>query len=794
MKTAHRILALSLFAAVGIAPALAGEGPATWHVRTNGSDANCSGLVDAADPGTGTLPRPCAFRSPQKGADSAAGGDTVLIHAGTYTSAGTGIQGVTTILGLNLRSDLTSEETRLTIRKAGDGDVTFDGGNLLTTGIVIWGTSYVTIQGIEIERFTANARPAFPYGAVGVNVASTGTAASSHIVLEDLYIHDGTTTHATGQFSEIAMWCTMCESNAILSTLIESVNPVGVALGTAAGGPVGQNGTFRGNTILHTRDGQPWQGLFALFANGWTVDGNYFEESSSPNGATDYLVVSNSHEWSIVNNVFYRPPRAAIQIVDEPGGADDVENHEINNNTIECVDNDLLSPPFGIRTQRCTSCEILNNIIASCGSAVRIVGDNQNTVMGFNDLFANSSNYNVNELGFGHVLVGHDIFDDPLFTRIFPRPDPYFRLQAASPAIDAGDDDHCAGVPDAGGCDIGAFQFVDNLPPEQPSITSVDGVTGNSAVLHGSPFEDPDPGDVHVASQWQVDVLTGDFSAPVLDSGRRTGQLTSFIANNLPALTTLKSRVRYQDQDLAWSPWSDPALDLNDEFTTLEATAIAPMVIDVNPPAGAIDVVVTVTPTLTFNTPIAASSVTSSTVKLTRVTSPAMGIVSTLSLDGSQSVVTISPTAFGGLLEPSTKYKILVVEGGIKSRDGGIPGKKFTSTFTTESALQSSNPAAGATDVPVSVAPQLTFKWDVQAGTVNTSVFKLKDATSGRNVPLASVVLAGTTVTLTPVSPLKANHKHVVIAKGGANGVRFTDGRQMGAAVKVKFRTAPAAP
>jgi len=791
MKTPLRMLVLTLAAAAISRSALAG-GPltTTYHVRTNGSDTNCSGLVDAADPGSGSLPRACAFRSPQKGADTAAGGDTVLIHAGTYTSPGATVQNVSTILGINLRSDLTSEATRLTIKSAGDGSVVFDGSNALITGIVIWGTSYVTIQGIEIERFTADTRAAFPYGASGVNVGSTGTGPASHIVLQDLHVHDSTATHATGPFSEIAVWCTNCSANAIVSSVIESVQPVAVAIGTQAGGTVDQGGLFSKNTVLHAHDNQAWQALFGLHANGWTVDGSYFEETSSPNGATDYLVVSNAHQWTITNNVFYRPPHAAIQILDDADGGNDFEDHAILNNTIECVVNQELNPPFGIRSQRCTSCGIENNIISTCGSAVRIVDDNDATVIGFNDLFANNVNYDITELGFGHVLLGHDLASDPLFTQVFPRPDPYYRLQALSPAIDAGDDAHCGATPDAGGCDIGAYQFVDNLPPLRPSIVSVDGITGNSAVLHGSPFSDPDVGDTHHASQWQVDVLSGDFSDPVVNSGLRTNALTSFTAHGLAATTQYKARVRYQDQDGALSPWSDPSLDTGEEFTTLEATAVAPEVLTVAPAAGSTLVPVTVTPSLTFNTPVALASVTASTVKLTRKTSPAQAVTALLSLDGSETVVTITPSA---LLDPSSKYKITVVGGdaGIQSRDGSIPGRSFDSTFTTESALLSSNPTDGATGVPVSVAPQLVFKWTVNGASVNATTFKLKDATSGKNVPLASVVLAGdgVTVTMTPASPIKANHKFVIIVKGGANGLRFADGRQMGAAVKVKFKS-----
>ena len=206
MRTSQHVLVL----AVMVAALAARADAATYHVRTNGSDTNCSGLMNAADPGSGAVPRDCAFRSPQKGADTAAGGDTVLIHGGTYTGAGTTVQNVTTMLGLCLRTGLVSEPTRLTIQAAGDGDAVFDGGNTLITGIVIWGTSYVTIRGIEIRHFTANTSNAFTYGAAGVNVGSTAPGPSSHLVLDDLNIHDATASHATGNFSEIAIWCQNC--------------------------------------------------------------------------------------------------------------------------------------------------------------------------------------------------------------------------------------------------------------------------------------------------------------------------------------------------------------------------------------------------------------------------------------------------------------------------------------------------------------------------------------------------------------------------------------------------------
>lgn len=118
-------------AAIALASALLGAGGhgfgAVWHVRSDGSDGACSGLTDAADPGSGITPRYCSFQTPQKGTDSAGPGDTVTLHAGTYTTGGTSIFGIKNIIGLSLRTDLDSETNRLTITSAVDGEAVFDG-------------------------------------------------------------------------------------------------------------------------------------------------------------------------------------------------------------------------------------------------------------------------------------------------------------------------------------------------------------------------------------------------------------------------------------------------------------------------------------------------------------------------------------------------------------------------------------------------------------------------------------------------------------------------------------------
>ncbi|MFQ5718400.1 MAG: hypothetical protein ACE5IK_02515, partial [Acidobacteriota bacterium] len=91
-----------------------------------------------------------------------------------------------------------------------------------------------------------------------------------------------------------------------------------------------------------------------------------------------------------------------------------------------------------------------------------------------------------------------------------------------------------------------------NEPPATPSIVSVSSITGSSAVLESSAFSDPDPGAIHVASEWQVAVAGGDFSSPVAASGATSIALTSWSVTGLTSGTMYQSRVRHRDNGGTW--------------------------------------------------------------------------------------------------------------------------------------------------------------------------------------------------------------------------------------------------
>ncbi|UYV14065.1 MAG: fibronectin type III domain-containing protein [Phycisphaera sp.] len=105
------------------------------------------------------------------------------------------------------------------------------------------------------------------------------------------------------------------------------------------------------------------------------------------------------------------------------------------------------------------------------------------------------------------------------------------------------------------------------------------GVPADGLVLEASSFRDPD-GDRHLATQIQISTTEGDFSAPVRDewfrfenwyappeaTGRDNGYysvdtragmpMTSHTFDGLDPFTTHYWRVRYRDDGLAWSEWS----------------------------------------------------------------------------------------------------------------------------------------------------------------------------------------------------------------------------------------------
>ncbi len=142
----------------------------------------------------------------------------------------------------------------------------------------------------------------------------------------------------------------------------------------------------------------------------------------------------------------------------------------------------------------------------------------------------------------------------------------------------AGDADGAMpGLTSSGGQDVFVVQIATNDPPAQPTnVSPADAATGVSLTptLQSSAFSDPDAGDTHKASQWQITATAGDYSSYVFNSGTDTSNLTtiSVLSGGLANSTTYYWHVRHQDNHGAWSSWSTES-----RFTTL-ALAASPSV------------------------------------------------------------------------------------------------------------------------------------------------------------------------------------------------------------------------
>ncbi|MBM65840.1 MAG: hypothetical protein CMH55_06375 [Myxococcales bacterium] len=117
-----------------------------------------------------------------------------------------------------------------------------------------------------------------------------------------------------------------------------------------------------------------------------------------------------------------------------------------------------------------------------------------------------------------------------------------------------------------------------NEAPQQPTAWAhSEAVRPDCLTLQGSPYRDPD-GDGHGSTHWQIAKACDDFDPPAFESWKQSMNLyfeTDDQANDLledevfeglDENTNYCWRLRYRDEGLAWSAWSEPVT-----FTTTAA-------------------------------------------------------------------------------------------------------------------------------------------------------------------------------------------------------------------------------
>lgn len=96
--------------------------------------------------------------------------------------------------------------------------------------------------------------------------------------------------------------------------------------------------------------------------------------------------------------------------------------------------------------------------------------------------------------------------------------------------------------------------------PEDPSIRGGGHQTPSacSTTLRSSPFGGGSLGDLHEASRWVLTEANDSWETPKSDSGWSTSDLRRKTLNALSPRVLYRARVKYRNQNLAESPWSEP--------------------------------------------------------------------------------------------------------------------------------------------------------------------------------------------------------------------------------------------
>lgn len=220
--------------------------------------------------------------------------------------------------------------------------------------------------------------------------------------------------------------------------------------------------------------------------------------------------------------------------------------------------------------------------------------------------------------------------------------------------------------------------------------------------------------------------------------------------------------------------------------------SVRPVVTTTTPAAGATGVSTATTLTATFSKTMTSSTINPTTFKLSGPGGAA--VAGSVSYAASGSVATFVPAAN---LLASTTYVATVTTG---AQDTASPANSLLAdyvwTFTTASAnvpvaptVISTNPANGAASVAVTTAVNATFSAAMNAGTLNTTTFRLA-APGGATVAGTVTYAAGTSVaTFTPLTPLAPSTTYAGTITTGAQN---TAGTPLAANYQFTFTTAAA--
>jgi len=240
---------------------------------------------------------------------------------------------------------------------------------------------------------------------------------------------------------------------------------------------IANNSLVQGNTVNIT-NGSTSHGIYIMHGNKNIIRNNYITGMKKygihvydENKYNHYAAITN---YLIENNIVIGSQSKSGIIVssgaDPPGGIT-IDSVTIRNNLIFNNNGYGIYIRYGGKNK---NIEIYNNTIFNNDGGIYINGNIADSIIVHNNIFVSNGSHNINAINVNTLTVSHNlywkpslvgrgatddcgIYKDPLFLNINEGD---FRLQADSPAIDAGVD---LGFPYIGiAPDIGAFEY--NLP------------------------------------------------------------------------------------------------------------------------------------------------------------------------------------------------------------------------------------------------------------------------------------------------------------------------------------------
>jgi hypothetical protein len=322
----------------------------------------------------------------------------------------------------------------------------------------------------------------------------------------------------------------------------------------------------------------------------------------------------------------------------------------------------------------------------------------------------------------------------------------------------------------------------DATPPTVVSTNPVSGATGVSAsTTVVATFSEAVQSSTVTTTAFNLKSGTSNIAGTV--SLSQDGKTATFSpTSSLIASTSYSATITTAVKDIAGNSMTSDKVWSFTTAATVDTTP--PTVASTTPNSGATGVSVNSFVSATFSEPVQSSTATSSFTVKTGSTN----IHGAVSLSGDGKTATFTPS---NPLAASTSYTATITTG-VKDIAGNSMAANKVWSFTTAAAADttsptvvSTNPASGATGIPISSSVAATFSESVQPTTVSSATFTLKAGTTSVS---GGVTLSGDgkTATLTPSSQLADSTSYTATV---TTGVKDLAGNAMSANKAWSFMT-----